>query len=75
MANKLKEFISETQLKIISLFTKGFDREYYIREVTQLLSISPRTAQLNLEDLEKNGLLEATTKGKIKLYKIKKNQK
>ncbi|MFH0752643.1 MAG: nucleotidyltransferase domain-containing protein [archaeon] len=63
--------ITENHLNILELFTQGFDKEYYIREVQKLLKISPRTAQLILEDLEKKAVLESTTKGKIKLYKIK----
>ena len=64
--------ITENHLKILSLFTKGFDREYYIREVQKLCGISPRTSQIILEDLEKKLVLESSVKGKIKNYKIKK---
>ncbi len=63
--------ITENHLSILELFTRGFDKEYYIREVQKLLKISPRTAQIILEDLEKKAVLESTTKGKIKLYKLK----
>ncbi len=63
--------ITENHLRILSLFTYGFDKEYYIREVQRLLNISPRTAQLILEDLEKKIVLESYTKGKIKLYKLR----
>lgn len=65
--------ITENHLQVLSLFTNGFDREYYIREVEKLLGISPRTAQLILEDLENKGILESKTKGKIKEYTLKKN--
>lgn len=66
--------ITENGLQIISLFTNGFDREYYIREVEKLLNISPRTAQLILEDLENKGIVESKVKGKIKSYKLKINE-
>ncbi len=66
--------ITENSLHIISLFTNGFDREYYIREVEKLLKISPRTAQLILEDLEDKGIVESKVKGKIKSYKLKINE-
>jgi len=72
MYNKIN--ITENGLQIISLFTNGFDREYYIREVEKLLKISPRTAQLILEDLENKGIIESKLKGKIKFYKIKINE-
>ncbi len=72
MYNKIN--ITENGLQIISLFTNGFDREYYIREVEKLLKISPRTAQLILEDLENKGIIESKVKGKIKAYKLKINE-
>ena len=46
--------ITENTLKVLSLFTNGFDKTYYIREVERLLKISPQTSQVILEDLEKN---------------------
>ena len=64
--------ITENHLKVLSVFTRGYDREYYIREVQRMLGISPRTAQLILEDLEKKAVLESKTKGKIRSYRIKK---
>jgi len=63
--------ITENTLQVLSLFTNDFSREYYIREVQKLLKISPRTAQLILEDLENKGVIESKIRGKIKTYKIK----
>jgi predicted nucleotidyltransferase len=73
--NKIKgtQPISENQLKVLELFTRGFDKSYFVREVSRILSVSPRTAQLNLEALENKGVLESKTKGKIKLYELRKN--
>ncbi len=65
--------VNDIDLKIISLFTKGYNKEYYIREVDQLLGISSRTAFMTLIKLEKKGILESKIKGKIKLYSIKKS--
>lgn len=73
MYKKVNNKISEVQLKVLNLFTKGFNKEYYIREIQKLLKISPRTAQLSLEFLEKKGVLESAVRGKIKTYKIKKS--
>jgi predicted nucleotidyltransferase len=70
--NKLN--ITENNLQVLSLFTTGFDKQYYIREVQKLLKISPRTAQLILEDLEKKTVLESKKKGKIRVYEIKKSR-
>lgn len=72
MYNKLN--ITENNLQVLSLFTNGFEKEYYIREVQKLLKISPRTAQLILEDLENKGIIESETRGKIKSYKLKVNE-
>ena len=66
--------ITENHLQVLSLFTNGFEREYYIREVEKLLKISPRTAQLILVDLESKGILESKTKGKIRAYILKRNK-
>jgi len=66
--------ITENHLQRLTLFTNGFDNEYYIREIERILKISPRTSQLILEDLEKKTILESKLRGKIKNYKLKKNQ-
>jgi len=68
MYKKIK--FTENTLQVLSLFTNDFNREYYIREVQKLLIISPRTAQLILEDLEDKGIIESKTKGKIKTFKL-----
>ena len=65
--------VNDTDLKVLSLFTKGYDKEYYIREVEKLLDVSSRTALVTLAKLEKKGILESQTKGKIKTYAIRKS--
>ncbi len=65
--------VNDMDLRILSSFTKGYDKEYYIREVGKLLKVSSRTALLTLAKLEKKGILESKTKGKIKAYSIKKS--
>ncbi|HLC81530.1 MAG TPA: nucleotidyltransferase domain-containing protein [Candidatus Nanoarchaeia archaeon] len=62
--------ITENSLQVLSLFTNNFKREYHVREVEKILKISPRTAQLILEDLEDKGIIESKIKGKIKNFKI-----
>lgn len=64
---------TENTLQALALFTNDFSREYYIREVQKLLKISPRTAQLILEDLEDKGIIKSKTKGKIKTFKLNPN--
>ena len=65
--------ITENHLKVISLFTSGYNKNLYIREVNRLLNISPRTAQLILNSLESKGVLESIFRGKIKSYFLRKN--
>lgn len=65
--------VNDTELRVLSLFTKGYDKEYYIREVEKLLKISSRTALVNLAKLEMIGILESQIKGKIKTYAIRKS--
>lgn len=64
--------INEMQMGILSLFT-AYGREYYIREIERILAISPRSAQLALEALEKKAVLESKLRGKIKLYSLRRN--
>lgn len=68
MYRKIK--MTENTLHVLSLFTNDFSREYYVREVEKLLKISPRTAQLILEDLEDKGTIESKIRGKIKTFKL-----
>lgn len=63
--------ITENHLRALALFTKGYDKEYYIREINRLLGVSPRTAQLVLADLEKKMAIESHPRGKIRLYKLR----
>lgn len=65
--------ITENHLRMLALFTKGFNKEYYIRETHKLLGLSPRAAQLILADLERRGAIESQIRGKIRSYRIRKN--
>ncbi|HNZ88141.1 MAG TPA: nucleotidyltransferase domain-containing protein [Methanofastidiosum sp.] len=66
--------LTENHLKVLSLFTCGYNKEFYIREVNRKLGVSPRTAQLVLETLESKGVLLSSMRGKIKSYSLRKNQ-
>jgi uncharacterized protein len=66
----LKLDMTENTLRVLSLFTSDFTRDYYVREVGRLLDISPRTSQLVLENLEKKGIIKSKIRGKIKNYKL-----
>jgi predicted nucleotidyltransferase len=64
--------INDVDLRILTLFTKSYDKEYYIREVERLLKVSSRTALKTMAKLEKIGILESRKRGKIKTYSIRK---
>jgi len=66
--------LTENHLRVLSLFTSGYNKSLYIREVNRMLDISPRTAQLTLEYLESKGVLQSTIRGKIKTYSLRENQ-
>ncbi|MFH1439088.1 MAG: nucleotidyltransferase domain-containing protein [Candidatus Woesearchaeota archaeon] len=63
--------VNDIDLKVLSLFTKGYNKGYYIREVEKLINVSSRTALVTLAKLEKKGILESKIKGKIKIYTIR----
>ncbi|MBI4739841.1 nucleotidyltransferase domain-containing protein [Candidatus Woesearchaeota archaeon] len=71
MYKKVNDRITELHLKVLGVFTKGFRRTHYIREVERLLHISSRSAQLALRFLEQKTVLESTTRGKIRMYSIR----
>ncbi len=66
--------VNDNELRTLALFTNGYDKDYYIREVAAILKISSRTALLTLQKLEKKQILRAKTRGKIKTYSIQLNQ-
>lgn len=63
--------INENDLGVLALFTEGYDREYYIREISTILPISHGTAQTILERLEKKLVLTSSLKGKTRIFRIK----
>ncbi|MDD4126353.1 MAG: ArsR family transcriptional regulator [Methanomicrobium sp.] len=63
--------ITENHLKILSLFTKGYYCEYYIREICRHLPVSHGTAQNVLNSLEEKGVLNSETKGRNRAFKLR----
>ena len=64
--------VNNIDLRILGLFTKGYDKGFYIREVERFLKVSSRTALRTMAKLEKIGILESKKRGKIKTYSIRK---
>ncbi|QYZ79792.1 hypothetical protein E2N92_10305 [Methanofollis formosanus] len=69
MSKKLD--ITENDLLVLALFSDGYDREYYIREVCTHLPITHGTAQTVLVRLEEKRVLASSQHGKIRLFRIK----
>lgn len=63
--------IREDYLRVLSLFTRGYDREVYIREVARYLPISRGTAQTALEYLEAKQVLRSVTRGRTRLFSLR----
>jgi predicted nucleotidyltransferase len=61
-------------LRILALFTDGYNRSLHVREIARLLKLSPRTASLALDHLSKKGVLDYEHKGKNKLFSLKINE-
>jgi len=57
--------ITESHLRLLTQLTTG---DKYLREAQRGAGVSPRTAQVVLEDLELKGAVTAQTRGKIKIY-------
>lgn len=63
--------INEHALMVLSLFSNGYDREYYIREICTYIPVSHGTAQTILLNLEKKGVLASSQRGKNRFFRIK----
>lgn len=56
---------------VLSVFSNGYENEYYIREMCRHLPISHGTAQTILVRLEEKRVLTSSQRGKIRLFRIK----
>lgn len=70
MSNNLD--ITENHLRILSLFAKGYDREYYIREICRHVPVSHGTAWNVLSSLEEKGVTTSGMKGRTRIFRLKK---
>lgn len=69
MSNKLD--INEHDLMVLALFSNGYEREYYIREICSYVPVSHGTAQTILGHLEKKSVLVSSQRGKTRIFRIK----
>ncbi|MDK2974614.1 MAG: uncharacterized protein PWP08_985 [Methanofollis sp.] len=56
---------------VLALFSSGYDREYYIREICNHLPVSHGTAQTILTRLEDKRVLASSQRGRTRLFRIK----
>jgi len=63
--------ITEHDLMVLALFSSGYDREYYIREICTYLPLSHGTAQTILVRLEQKRVLASSQRGRTRLFRIK----
>ena len=67
-------FSSKTRVKLLKLFlSESSNKEYYIRELTRLLSEHLNSIRRELENLEDLGLILSQEKDKKKFYSINKD--
>ena len=67
--------IRENHLRVLSFFTRGYDRELYIGEAARLLPISRGTAQAVLEYLEAKQVLRSATGGRARLFSLRRGDR
>lgn len=62
-------FSSQTRIKLLSIFLLHPDDEYFIRQLTRLLSEQINSIRRELENLRKIGLVKARHRNRKKYYK------
>ncbi len=63
-------FSSQTRVKLLSVFLLHPEQEYFIRELTRLLSEQINSIRRELENLRQVGLVKARHKNRKKYYKV-----
>lgn len=63
-------FSSQTRVKLLSVFLLHPDDEYFIRQLTRLLSEQINSIRRELENLRRIGLVKARHKNRRKFYKV-----
>lgn len=66
-----KIFGSRTRVKVITLFTTGVKRPYFVREIARIVNERLNAVRRELEILEKIGLLEAYEDRRRKYYVVR----
>lgn len=60
-------------LEILELFTSGYNKQFYLREISRLTKIPLKTTQSRMLNLENNKILKSEESGKNKYFKLNLN--
>jgi hypothetical protein len=66
-------FTSNTRVKLLTLFLRNPESEYFIRELTRKLEEQINSIRRELDNLKKLGLLKTKSKNRKKYYVVNKN--
>lgn len=58
------------ELEILALFIGGYDRQFYLREISKLARLPLKTTQNLTAYLEKNRIMKGSMRGKNKYFKL-----
>ena len=58
------------ELDVLELYITGYDKEFYLREISKLAKIPLRTTQNLIAKLEENNILRSISRGKNKYFRL-----
>ena len=58
----------DNRFEVLKLYAKGYDKEFYLREISKLTKIPVKTIQNTLFILEKENLLKSRISGRNKYF-------
>lgn len=64
---------SDARLKILSLLIFNSDREFYLREIVRMTGKNPNSVRIELNNLERAGIISSKVKGRFRYYSANKN--
>lgn len=71
----LNDLVDEKVLKILSLFSKNEEKQFYLKEISEKTNVSISSVFRILSDLKKKGYIKENKYGPQKLYSLDKSEK
>jgi len=68
----MNKIFGKLREKILSLLFLNESEEFYVREIASIINSSPMGALKELEKLEKEGIIVSRQKGRLRLFKVNK---